>query len=243
MFPYGYGLTYADRRELALLSEQRFTVINPNQQHNAGQIPLFLRNLAPGLAFTLTDQGGLAVTVTTPFGVSNDGKSLTMQSVNLSYQEDGRQLRWDAGQPVQASLRFTKTAARKDFTSANTLRFSMRLDQQQSEKLQHPARLELAVLCDAAGACQRQLNLDETLATFNPGIWQQIEVDLDCLPTPARDAQLQDAVVFSGSGRFSLAVADITLINTALADSSRPADSKPLRLGCGAGLPRNKTTH
>ncbi|WP_208932645.1 glycoside hydrolase family 3 protein [Rheinheimera sp. F8] len=218
LFAYGYGLTYADHSELALLPEQSSAVTTAT--NTGGQIPLFLRNLAPGLAFALTDSSGSAVTVTTPFGVSNDGKSLAMQSVNLSYQEDARQLRWDAAQSAKASLRFRKSAAAKDYATAKVLRLNMRLDQQV------PANLQLAVLCDAAGVCQRQLSLSETLARFSPGLWQQVEVALDCAAKPALTQPLQDAVVFSASGRLSLAVADVVL-----AEGSQ-ADDKVVRLGC-----------
>ena len=221
LFAYGYGLTYADHSELAQLPEQS-TPVAMQQNNTGGQTPLFLRNLAPGLAFALTDSSGSAVTVTTPFGVSSDGKSLTMQSVNLSYQEDARQLRWDAAQIAKGSLRFRKVATAKDYAAAKVLRLNLRLDQQV------PANLQLAVLCDAAGVCQRQLNLRETLATLSPGVWQQLEVALDCAAKPALTQPLQDAVVFSASGRLSLAVADVVL-----ADSSHVAgDAKVVRLGC-----------
>ena len=218
LFAYGYGLTYADHSELALLPEQSSAVTTAT--NTGGQIPLFLRNLAPGMAFALTDSSGSAVTVTTPFGVSSDGKSLTMQSVNLAYQEDARQLRWDAAQSAKASLRFRKAAAAKDYAAAKVLRLNIRLDQQV------PANLQLAVLCDAAGICLRQLSLRETLATLSPGVWQQLEVALDCAAKPALTQSLQDAVVFSASGRLSLAVADVVL-----AEGSQ-ADDKVVRLGC-----------
>lgn len=228
LFAYGYGLTYADRSELALLPEQSSAVTTA--ANTGGQIPLFLRNLAPGLAFALTDSSGAAVTVTTPFGVSTDGKSLAMQSVNLSYQEDARQLRWDAAQEAKASLRFRQDGAAEDYAKAKVLRLNVRLDQQV------PVNLQLAVLCDAAGVCQRQLSLRETLATFSPGVWQQVEVALDCAAKPALTQPLQDAVVFSASGRLSLAVADVVL-----ADSSNVAgDAKVIRLGCDPAQARLK---
>lgn len=226
LFAYGYGLTYFDRSELALLPEQSSAVTTA--ANTGGQIPLFLRNLAPGMAFALTDSSGNAVTVTTPFGVSNDGKSLAMQSVNLSYQEDARQLRWDAAQSAKASLRFRKAAAAKDYATAKVLRLNLRLDQQV------PANLQLAVLCDAAGVCQRQLSLRETLATFSPGVWHQVEVALDCAAKPELTQPLQDAVVFSASGRLSLAVADVVL-----AEGSH-ADDKVVRLGCAPAQARLK---
>lgn len=228
LFAYGYGLTYADHSELAQLPEQSSAVTTAT--NTGGQIPLLLRNLAPGMAFALTDSSGSAVTVTTPFGVSNDGKSLTMQSVNLAYQEDARQFRWDAVQSAKASLRFRKAAVAKDYAAAKVLRLNMRLDQQV------PANLQLAVLCDAAGVCQRQLDLHEMLARFSPGVWQQVEVALDCAAKPALTQPLQDAVMFSASGRLSLAVADVVLAGSGAVSD----DANVIRLGCDPVQARQK---
>ncbi len=220
LFAYGDGLTYADRRELGTLSEQ--VSAQPATAADQGVQPLFLRNLAPGLAFALTDSSNQPVLVTAPSGVSADGQSLAMQSVNLSYQEDARQLRWQASQPAAVSLRYTKAAAGSHL-QAKALRFSLRVDQQQ------PAQLQLSVLCDSSGQCRRQLPLADVLAGFKAGSWQQLEVALDCGDQPQpQKAPLQDAVVFSASGQQSLAVADL-MFTTAASQSS-----DVLRLGCNA---------
>ncbi len=148
-----------------------------------------------------------------------------MQSVNLSYQEDGRQLRWNSTEPASASLRYIKPVAAADFSSAKTLRFSIRLDQQV------PAGLQLSVLCDQQGQCKRQLSLSEPLALLKPGLWHTVELALDCANSPAVTA-VSDALRFSASGQHSLAVAELVLRAQDTAQHSTAAAKDAVRIGC-----------
>ncbi|MBU2277439.1 MAG: glycoside hydrolase family 3 protein, partial [Gammaproteobacteria bacterium] len=148
LFAYGYGLTYADQTELGPLSEQ--VSATRTDSSDDGLQPLFLRNLTANMAWVLADNSVAAAEtpaslITTPYGVSADGQSLAMQSVNLSYQEDGRQLRWNTEAKASASLRYIKPVAVSSVSKAKTLRFSIRFDQQV------PAELSLVVLCDQQG--------------------------------------------------------------------------------------------
>ena len=129
---------------------------------------------------------------------------MAMQSVNLSYQEDGRQLRWNATAKASASLRYIKPVAASKHNTAKALRFSLRFDQQV------PKELNLAVLCDQQGSCLRRLSLAEPLAHLKPGLWHTVEVALDCADASALK-RISDALVFSSSGQHSLAVADMVL--------------------------------
>lgn len=210
LFAYGYGLTYADNKELGQFSEQ--VSATTAEQTTDGIQPLFLRNLTPGMAWELADSSAAShnsansntAFITTPYGLSSDGKSLTMQSVNLSYQEDGRQLRWNTQTPASASLRYLKPVVAAELNSAKTLRFSIRLDQQV------PTDLQLFVLCDQQGQCKRQLSLAEPLALLKPGLWHTVELALDCAASPAV-TEVSTALRLSASGQHSLAVAEMVL--------------------------------
>jgi beta-glucosidase len=208
LFAYGYGLTYADQTELGPLSEQ--VSATRTVSSDDGLQPLFLRNLTANIAWVLADNSVAATEtpaslITTPYGVSADGQSLAMQSVNLSYQEDGRQLRWNTEAKASASLRYIKPVAASSVSKAKTLRFSLRFDQQV------PAELSLAVLCDQQGHCQRQLSLTAALAHLKPGVWHTVEVALDCAETSTAK-RISDALLLSSSGQHSLAVADLVLL-------------------------------
>ncbi|MBU1618419.1 MAG: glycoside hydrolase family 3 C-terminal domain-containing protein [Gammaproteobacteria bacterium] len=224
LFAYGYGLTYANHTEPGLLSEQ--VSATAASSSDDGIQPLFLRNLSADMAWVLSDSsatGALntAALITTPYGVSADGKSLAMQSVNLSYQEDGRQLRWNTTAKASASLRYIKPVAASKYKTAKALRFSLRFDQHL------PSELSLAVLCDQQGQCQRQLSLTKPLAHLKPGLWHTVELALDCADASAVK-RISDALVFSSSGQHSLAVADIVLA----AQISTEAAQGTVLIGC-----------
>jgi beta-glucosidase len=208
LFAYGYGLTYADNKELGQFTEQGSKAAAASSDD--GIQPLFVRNLAADMAWVLTDNSTdssaaqNAALLTTPYGVSADGISLAMQSVNLSYQEDGRQLRWNSAAKASASLRYIEPVAGSDYSKAKALRLSLRLDQQV------PAELTLGVLCDQQGLCQRELSLVNALAPLKAGVWHTVEVALDCV-NKSTIKQVSDALVFSSSGQHSLAVAEMVL--------------------------------
>jgi len=223
LFAYGYGLSYAEHKELGQFSEQ-VSVVAASSSDDGIQ-PLFVRNLASDMAWVLTDSSVAgsedSALITTPYGVSTDGNSLAMQSVNLSYQEDGRQLRWNSTAQASASLRYLKSLAASDFSKAKALRLSLRLDQQA------PAELNLGVLCDQQAVCQRNLSLTKALAQLKPGVWHSVEVALDCADTSAVK-QVSDALVLSSSGQHSLAVAEMVLT----AQQSTAAATGTVVVGC-----------
>lgn len=215
LFAYGYGLTYAEHKELGQFSEQASATAASGSDD--GIQPLFLRNLAADMAWVLSDNSAAqnkAALITTPYGVSADGKSLAMQSVNLAYQEDGRQLRWNSAENASASLRYLKPVSASRYSAAKALRFSLRFDQQV------PAELKLAVLCDQQGLCQRQLSLTEPLAHLKPGLWHTVEVALDCADAAAVE-RISDALVVSSNGQHSLALAEMVLSAQKTATSAK----------------------
>ncbi|MBY0419637.1 MAG: glycoside hydrolase family 3 C-terminal domain-containing protein, partial [Pararheinheimera sp.] len=125
LFAYGYGLTYADTNDLGQFTEQASKVAATGSDD--GIQPLFVRNLAADMAWVLSDSSVAgsensatqnAALITTPYGLSADGTSLAMQSVNLSYQEDGRQLRWNSAAKASASLRYIEAVAGSDYSEA-----------------------------------------------------------------------------------------------------------------------------
>lgn len=221
LFAYGYGLSYADHKELGQFPEQVSAIAASSSDD--GIQALFVRNLASDMAWVLSDSSASqdSALITTPYGVSADGNSLAMQSVNLSYQEDGRQLRWNSATKASASLRYVKPVASGNYSKAKVLRLSLRLDQQA------PAELNLGVLCDLQGLCQRQLSLAKALTQLKPGVWHSVEVALDCADRSAVK-QVSDALVFSSSGQHSLAVAEMVLS----AQQSTAAAKGAVLVGC-----------
>ena len=211
LFAYGYGLTYADQVELEPLHEQTSPAL---QSETASGQALFVRNLADGLRWQLADGSAETVATTASSAVSADGRSLSMQSVNLAYQEDGRKFVWNSQQqPAVASLQYSTPQSPAEADSAQWLQMSIRLDQAPS------ADVQLELLCQRQN-CVRSASLLPQLAGLERGQWVSMAWPLHCEPPSANSKGLQavdkveDVLRFRAHGSFSLAIAEIALVET-----------------------------
>ncbi|CAM5222213.1 glycoside hydrolase family 3 N-terminal domain-containing protein [Alishewanella longhuensis] len=204
LFAYGYGLRYRDQVNLATLHENTSPAPEANPD---GQQALFVKNLADGLAWQLLDNKGATARLYGATGISADGQSLTMQSVNLAYQEDGRKFVWQNAAPASVLLQFAAPLTDKkqlDRLANKALQLSIRQDQAAS------AEVMLGAMCGAT-ACQHQLALGPLLSTLAPGQWQSIALPLNC--HVQSNSPITTALRLSSNGNFSLALANIALVN------------------------------
>lgn len=210
LFAYGYGLTYADEVVLAPLSEA--TRAQPVQDA-AGQTPLFVRNLAEGMLWALSDNSAALKRFNTPSAVSADGHSITMQSVNLAYQEDGRKFVWQgADNSASASLIYADGQLVPQDIRSKSLQLSIRLDSANMENAGEEA-LKIAAMCLQQN-CLRTVSLQPVLQNMTAGKWYNIALPLHCEGEAGPVNLVQEAVRFTAAQPFSLAVADIALVNT-----------------------------
>ena len=208
LFAFGYGLTYADNTRLPKLSE---VTRAPAKQSRAEQLPLFVRNLADGLSWTLSDSSTGQKKVNASSAVSGDGKSLSMQSVNLAYQEDGRKFVWQteggsASTSATVSLKYTTAQPLATLGDSKFMQMSIRLD--------HPpsADVSLALMCQQQ-QCLRSVSLQPLLSRLERGQWHTIALPLHCEGKKAPQVA-EDAMRLSATQQFSLALADIALVNS-----------------------------
>lgn len=223
LFAYGYGLTYADQGQFTRVHEQT----SPASQTPAGSgQALFVRNLADGLQWKLVDSHGGKLTTTTSAAVSVDGRSVSMQSVNLAYQEDGRKFVWNAEQqPASASLQYIKPQVMPRQQSVQWLQMSIRLDQAPSGSVQ------LQLLCQQQN-CVYSASLLPLLAGLKQGQWYRMAWPLNCTGQPALAVSqpasdlVEDLLRLNASGEFSLAIAEVELVEhtaeTALLQGCQP---------------------
>lgn len=200
LFAYGFGLSYHDKVTLAALPENT----SPAPVTNLAKLqPLFVRNLAEGLAWQLTDVSGATPHLYGATGISHDGRSLTMQSVNLAYQEDGRKFVWQNSASASAVLQFAAPDQAHKTLNRQFLQLSIRQDQAPN------ADVTLSALCGKAG-CLYQQSLLPVLSTLARGQWQTLALPLNC--QQGDNNVLQDALRVSSSGDFSVALAEIALV-------------------------------
>lgn len=101
LFPYGYGLTYESEQHIGLLNEEKRLANNPSESNS---VPLFVRNLAKGWYWGFAEANNALTPISGPSGTSADKQSVTMQSVNLAYQEDGRRFVWHKANSSVAAI-------------------------------------------------------------------------------------------------------------------------------------------
>lgn len=216
LFAYGYGLTYADKALLAPLSE----VTRAQKVEDAAeQIPLFVRNLADGMLWALSDSSAPLQRFNTPSAVSADGNSITMQSVNLAYQEDGRKFVWqNADNTASASLVYAEAQLLTQAIRSKFLQLSIRLDQTAINDM------TMAAMCHQQ-SCLRTVSLQPLLQHLPAGRWHSLALPLHCDAADTMPS-VEEAVRFTAKQPSSLAVADIALVNS--------VTSSTLVLGCGS---------
>ncbi|MDP5144205.1 glycoside hydrolase family 3 C-terminal domain-containing protein [Rheinheimera baltica] len=213
LFAYGYGLTYADRTELAPLSEA--TRAQP-VQNAAEQTPLFVRNLAAGMLWALSDNSASLKRFNSPSAVSADGKSITMQSVNLAYQEDGRKFVWQgADSKASASLIYADAQVITEDIRRKSLQLSIRLDSIGTSNRINAGgnEIKIAAMCQQQN-CLRTVSLKPVLQNITAGKWYTLALPLHCEGAAGPVHSAEEAVRFTAAQPVSLAVADIALVNT-----------------------------
>ncbi|PIW62660.1 glycoside hydrolase family 3 protein [Shewanella sp. CG12_big_fil_rev_8_21_14_0_65_47_15] len=210
LFAYGFGLSYADHnaesQALAPLSEMTRAV----PPHDSGeQLPLFVRNLAEGMVWALSDSSTKQQAINAPSAVSGDGESLSMQSVNLAYQEDGRKFVWQSrGANATASLKYIRAQALSPAIRDKFLQLKVRLDQAAA------ADVSIELMCQQT-SCLRSGSILPLVSGLALGQWHTLAIPLHCDGAPNRPQVAEDALRLTTKQQFSLAVADIALVKTA----------------------------
>ncbi|QJR80740.1 glycoside hydrolase family 3 protein [Alteromonas pelagimontana] len=212
LFAYGYGLTYQDDVTVGKLQENT----SPEPKLNDDQAkPLFVRNLSEGLVWKLVDPTGEKEFAVSSSGVSGDGESLSMQSVNLAYQEDGRKFVWAPnGKPAAVALSYSSSAKPAAERKNKFLQMRVRIDE-----LKPAPDATIKIMCSAS-SCLNSVSTAALAASLSPGEWQNVAIPLNCATTPASPEPISDALRISAEKPFSVALADIAIVNSIASDAA-----------------------
>ncbi len=206
LFAYGFGLTYQQQVNLAQLSEQNRIV---SKQQTSDHLPLFERNLAEGLVWSLANQSDRdtmpILKINAPSGTSEDKHSIRMQSVNLAYQEDARRFVWQGKTPAKMALSYqTSGDLSEQVTESSVLSFDIRMDEYPT----NPVNLNL--FCNATD-CLMLYEIQSRLKRLPLGKWQTLTFDISCVSQASALKHLAHVLSIQTQGSMALAIANVRL--------------------------------
>ncbi len=168
-FAFGYGLTYADKGDLAALPE----VSGVTGNEGAAGVFFAAGDAGAGMALRLENATGQGVTVTkVPEGL--DGDLLNVTGVDHLKQEDSRRLAWTGkGEATAALQSHTALDLQRESNGDLMLVTTLRVDAAPK------GEAWLAVGCGTG--CSARVPLGPTLAKLPVGQWTRVGVPLKCL--------------------------------------------------------------
>ena len=200
LFPFGYGLTYADNGNLRRLSEER-----PVGASAGADGVLFGRGALPtGWSLGLMQEGGVVEPVTGNAGMTGGGR-IRVTGVDRRAQEDARLLVWDGTGGASAQI---VAAQPLDISREANGELSLVVEYRVDAKPTAPVTL---------GMEGQAVPIAGYLRAAPPGQWQTLAVPLRCLARAGVDMQ-RVAVPFriSTAGRLSMAVSDVRIASAAI---------------------------
>jgi beta-glucosidase len=198
-FAYGYGLTYADRREVGPLSE-----VSGVAQNAAATVDVFFRagRAAAPWTIALADAGGRADAPGSE--AKSPSGTIAMTAVDAGAQESGRSFAWSGTGEGSLSI----TGPQADFLrQANgDMAVAVRL------RLEAAPTGPVAMDLGCGGKSCASLDVSKLLASQPVGEWRTLKVKLSCFREAAADmTRITTPFALRTSGRMKLSIADVAL--------------------------------
>lgn len=200
LFPYGYGLTYADDGNLAPLPEE----FSRNETAAVSSRTYFAGG-RPGAGWLLVaGEGSNRVELPNAVGRSANGL-VTVRAIDHAAQEDARLLTWSgAGDATVALQGAAPIDLQREANGQLSLAFSYRVDTPPS------GPVELRIECGEQ--CAGRFALDERLRQAPAGNWQDIKILLQCFQQTGADMRaVTTPFAISTAGALSLGIANVRL--------------------------------
>jgi len=190
LFPYGYGLTYASPKEVADDLDESSVRRGSDKLEEAW---MFVSREMSNYQFLLTEQGSDPVVV-------NGNREISAKDENLL------RLSWKGLRPAKVALAAKNPLDLSQYVEQRSaLSFSMKVDQAPKGKV------TLSMEC--AGACQRSLELTDTLASADIGEYADYKIDLGCFVDAGVNLnKLEKAFVIHSTGALDLVISDIKVV-------------------------------
>lgn len=166
LFPYGYGLTYADEGDLNALSENSGLSLSQAET----RLPLFDSRPIEPWQLVLSDVSERSLVVT---GSEASLPGIGVTSVDREFQEDSRHLRWTGAGVAEVALRSEGRVDLSAYRDEGVLLIDLNVGATPSG----PVSLGMRCGQDCVGSVE----ISEWLKTHADGEWHTLALDVDCL--------------------------------------------------------------
>ncbi len=198
LFAFGYGLSYADDGELAVLDESvaANTITNRTTFYDAGP-------KAPWRVILRDDDGSESVYA----GSRAATQALSVRAIDRNVQEDALEARWSGTGSAALYLRAREPVdLSREANGEMALGFAVR----RSDNENPSSVLRMSCGSDCSGA----LDISASLAGLPPGEWQEMAIRLRCFEDAgARMKSIDVPFSLVSSGPLTLGLADIRLVS------------------------------
>ena len=200
LFPFGYGLTYADAGNLRRLSEER-----PKNAAAAADGTVFGRGGLPqGWSLGLTEEGGVTGPVTGNAGGTATGR-LTVAGVDRRAQEDARRFTWNGTGGAMLQI---NAAQPLDITREANGELSLLIEYRVDAKPTAPVLLGM----QCGTGCAGTVPIAGLLNAAPIGEWRTMAIPLRCLREAGVNmGGVTAPLTLSTNGRLAISVSDVRI--------------------------------
>ncbi|WP_083487859.1 glycoside hydrolase family 3 protein [Pseudoxanthomonas dokdonensis] len=200
LFAFGYGLSYADKGDLAALPEQS----GVSGQHALPGVYLQRGMATSGLSAQLHAAGKQAEINAIPTASADD--SLRISGVDYQQQEDARRLAWSGNGTASMVLHSEQPLDISRETNGDV----MLVTTLRPEQLPAGAKVTLGMSC--GNDCAGKVDISQALADMSNGKWGRLGVALRCFAGNGVDvARVDDIWQLQASGAVQLSVSRVAL--------------------------------
>lgn len=198
LFPYGFGLTYADDGNLAQLSE------DPGLDRKAGGKENFFEKGKPVSPWSL--KGSTAnEQMEVVDAVMEIGGVLNVRSIDRAAQEDAKQARWSGKEPASLEITGNEVDLSRESNGDMAIALQYRVDQK-------PEGPVIMFVEDAKNG-RTELDVTKLFSGDPSNTWTQVDIKLSCFAEAGADmSQLTTVFGLNTEAPFSFSFSGIRLI-------------------------------
>lgn len=203
LFPYGYGLSYAEPQNVANnLNESTERLATDALEESW----MFVSREMSDYQFKLADDGADPIIVNGNREVSAADENLLLLSVDKVAQEDARRLAWNGSRPATVSLAAKHPLDMSQYLGqSSALSFSLKVD------VAPKGDVSLSMLC--GDGCGSSFMFTDLLKKAKLGKYVDYKIGLECfMENDAQFDAVTDAFVMRSTDRLDVVVADIKII-------------------------------